>query len=171
MKMSYLICALPLGLSLTEILLHLLNFAILFTGVTFLVWKPVKKFMENRKAEYQRAEDDSITAAKESQELKSKYENILKDADSEKAKMLLSAKEEAKTLSESILLETKQEAQEIIADSRTTANSERVKVKRELEKEVASLSVSIAGKILDREISDKDNEKLIDECLEEWTKL
>lgn len=169
--MSYQICALPLGISLTEILLHLLNFAILFTGVTFLVWKPVKKFMENRKAEYQRAEDDSITAAKESQELKSKYENILKDADSEKAKILLTAKDEAKTLSENILLETKQQAQDIIADSRTTVKSEREKIKWEVEKEVASLSVSVAEKILAREISGKDNEQLIDQCLEEWKKL
>lgn len=169
--MSYQICALPLGISLTEILLHLLNFAILFAGVTFLLWKPVKKFMQNRKEEYQRAEDNSVAATKESQELKAKYENILKEADSEKAKILLTAKDEAKTLSENILLETKQQAQDIIADSRTTVKSEREKIKWEVEKEVASLSVSVAEKILAREISGKDNEQLIDQCLEEWKKL
>jgi len=39
---------LPLGIDGMKILLHLMNFLILMIGVTLLVYKPVKKFIEKK---------------------------------------------------------------------------------------------------------------------------
>ena len=43
----------PLNLDWQQILLHLFNFVILAGGLYFLLYKPVKKFMDNRTAYYQ----------------------------------------------------------------------------------------------------------------------
>ena len=43
----------PLNIDWQQILLHLLNFAILAGGLYLLLYKPVKAFMEQRQAYYQ----------------------------------------------------------------------------------------------------------------------
>lgn len=161
----------PLGLSFEEILLHLLNFSILLIGVRFLLWKPIKKFMDKRRAEYSAIEEKTNNSNKEALELKKKYQNFLDEAEIEKAKIIKDTSNDAKINAENILKDAKIQAQEIIENSKKTALNESLKVKKELESEVIGLSVGIAGKILDREIKEKDNSKLIDDCLEEWKKI
>ena len=39
----------PLNIDIVQILLHMLNFVILAGGLTLLLFKPVKKFMADRK--------------------------------------------------------------------------------------------------------------------------
>jgi F-type H+-transporting ATPase subunit b len=43
---------LPLNIDIQQILLHLLNFTILFGILYFLLYSPVKKFMEKREQYY-----------------------------------------------------------------------------------------------------------------------
>ena len=48
-----------LGIDIQQILLHLLNFVILFTGLYVLLYGPVKKFMDSRIEEYKK-QDGSV---------------------------------------------------------------------------------------------------------------
>ena len=43
----------PLNINLQQILLHALNFVILFGALYFLLYKPVRDFMDSRKAHYE----------------------------------------------------------------------------------------------------------------------
>ena len=49
----------PLNIDFQQILLHLLNFAILGGGLYLLLYKPVKQFMEKREAYYRQEHDDA----------------------------------------------------------------------------------------------------------------
>lgn len=166
--MNNIFLALPLGLSFTEILLHLFNFAILLTGIIFLLWKPVKKIMEKRKAEYAKAADDSKTMVKEAGELKIEYGILLEDIEKEKIDIIDKALKEAEIRSEGIISKTKEQAEVIISNAREVAKNDALQAEKALEKDIATLAVSIASKIIDREISSKDNEKLIESCLTDW---
>ena len=44
----------PLNIDWQQILLHLLNFVILFAGLWLLLYKPVKKFMNGRREKYEK---------------------------------------------------------------------------------------------------------------------
>ena len=44
--------SLPLNIDLQQILLHMLNFVILVGGLYFILYAPVKKFMDQRAAGY-----------------------------------------------------------------------------------------------------------------------
>ena len=48
-----------LGIDIQQILLHLLNFVILFTGLYVLLYGPVKKFMDSRIEEYKKQDDEA----------------------------------------------------------------------------------------------------------------
>ena len=49
----------PLNINLQQILLHALNFVILFGAMYFLLYKPVKSFMGSRKAHYEKMDEDA----------------------------------------------------------------------------------------------------------------
>ena len=53
---------LPLNIDLQQIFLHMLNFVILAGGLYFILYSPVKKFMDQREAHY--AEMDQAAADK-----------------------------------------------------------------------------------------------------------
>ena len=52
--MQWGIAAVPLNIDWQQILLHLLNFVILFAGLYLLLYKPIKAFIQKRKAHYEK---------------------------------------------------------------------------------------------------------------------
>ena len=76
----------PLNINLQQILLHALNFVILFGAMYFLLYKPVKSFMDSRKAHYEKMDEDAKAVLAEAEKTKADYEAQLKSADEEIAR-------------------------------------------------------------------------------------
>lgn len=64
----------PLNINLQQILLHALNFVILFGAMYFLLYKPVKSFMDSRKAHYEKMDEDTKAMLAEAEKTKAGYE-------------------------------------------------------------------------------------------------
>ena len=60
----------PLNIDWQQILLHLLNFAILAGGLYLLLYKPVKAFMAKREGWYQQQADEAEKTRREAEALK-----------------------------------------------------------------------------------------------------
>ena len=73
----------PLNIDWQQILLHLMNFVILAGGLYFLLYKPVKAFMDKRAAYYQEQADQAAQTTQAAQQLKADYEARLSAADDE----------------------------------------------------------------------------------------
>ena len=73
----------PLNIDWRQILLHLLNLVILFLILYFLLYNPVKKFMEKRKKLYEEQDERGKTALAEAEEKKSTYDELMSKADEE----------------------------------------------------------------------------------------
>ena len=85
---------------------------------------------------------------------------ILKEASETKARILAEAKEQARA-----------EADKILADARTQIAAEKESALRDVRKEVALLSVSIAEKILRKDLSvDEAQREYIDKMVDETTR-
>ena len=52
----------PLNINLQQILLHALNFVILFGALYFLLYRPVKTYMDGRRAHYAKLDEDAKSA-------------------------------------------------------------------------------------------------------------
>ena len=63
---------LPLNIDIQQILLHLLNFVILFGLMYFILYKPVRKFMDQR-AEYYKKMDEEAKMANEEAKTKKAF--------------------------------------------------------------------------------------------------
>ena len=70
----------PLNIDWQQILLHLLNFVILFTGLWFLLYKPVRSFMQKRKEHYEKMDADAEKKHAEAEEKRAVYEEKLAQA-------------------------------------------------------------------------------------------
>ena len=73
----------PLNIDPQQILLHWMNLAILTGGLYFLLYKPVKQFMEKREAYYRDLEDQAAGKLREAEELKAAYRAKLDGAEEE----------------------------------------------------------------------------------------
>ena len=90
-------------------------------------------------------------------ETRKEQAQILRDATDTRNKILANAKEEAR-----------EEAGKILAEARTEIAAEKEAALRDVRKEVAVLSVSIAEKILQKELSkDQEQREYIDRMVEE----
>ena len=58
----------PLNIDWQQILLHLFNFAILAVGLYLLLYKPVKKFMDNRTKYYEDLDNEAKEKLKTAEE-------------------------------------------------------------------------------------------------------
>lgn len=168
--MDFLIMSnLPLGLDGTKILLHLLNFAILMAGMTFLLYKPVLKFIKKRqdtsKQQLDANEAAKIDVSEKLNEYHTKLDLVENEIDQKKAE----ADKELARQKETILADAHKRADEIYKKAETECENERIEAINSLHNEVAEVAIDIASSILEREITKEENSKIIDACIKEWS--
>ncbi|MCR4564291.1 MAG: F0F1 ATP synthase subunit B [Clostridiales bacterium] len=150
-----------------DLLLNILNVILLFLITRFLVYKPVKKFMQARKDRIDAEKADAEQQMKEAEALKEEYSSLLADADEKARQTVLDGENEAKKRSAEIIGKANDEAERIRKDAEEKAEKEKGEALESMKGEVASLAVSISEKILSREITDKDNERIVESFLKD----
>ena len=131
----------PLNINLQQILLHALNFVILFGAMYFLLYKPVKSFMDSRKAHYEKMDEDAKAVLAEAEKTKAGYEAQLKSADEEIARRQRRAQAE-------------QQAGEIVRKAREDAAREHERVMEQAKGEISELMSAAAEKLVLSSTSD-----------------
>ncbi len=138
----------PLNIDWQQILLHLLNFAILAGGLYLLLYKPVKKFMAQRADHYQSMADEAAADRKQAEDLKADYQEKLRQAEAEIAAERAQSLAAAEQAGAQILQDARKRAEQIISDAQQTAQQEREKIIGGAEQEIAGLVTTAAEKLL-----------------------
>lgn len=138
----------PLNIDFQQILLHFFNVVILFAILYFLVYKPVKKFMDKRQKEYQDMEDQATGKVREAEELKASYEEKLLSAEDEIRKMRSDASKEAADQAHSIEEDARAAARKILENARIQAENEKEKILGSAGDQVARLAKEAASKAI-----------------------
>lgn len=139
---------LPLNIDFQQILLHLLNVVILFAVLYFLIYKPVKKFMDKRRQEYQDMEDAANQKLQEADELKDGYEAKLQDAEDEIRVMKQDASRALDQQNTQILEQAREQADRIVQKARLQAEKEQEKILEDAEKEVSAMAKEAVSKMM-----------------------
>lgn len=138
----------PLNINLQQILLHALNFVILFGAMYFLLYKPVKSFMDSRKAHYEKMDEDAKAVLAEAEKTKAGYEAQLKSADEEIARRKREANEALQHA------QAEQQAGEIVRKAREDAAREHERVMEQARGEISELMSAAAEKLVLSSTSD-----------------
>ena len=135
--------SIPLNIDWQQILLHLLNFAILAGGLYLLLYRPVKQFMEQREAYYQDIHQEAEQVKAQAAQMKAEYQARLSEADADIARKRTAVEQ----LRVQQVSDAKQEAEQILAKAQESARQERTEMMAKASKELVDVAVATAEKI------------------------
>ena len=121
--------------------------------------------LEKRKAKADAEISDATKAREEAEAMKAEYEQNMLEARDKANEILADATKAATVKSEEILKEASQTAVSMKAKAEKDIEQEKRKAVNEIKDEIGSMAVEIAGKVIEREISEEDHTKLIDEFI------
>ena len=137
---------LPLNIDLQQILLHMLNFVLLFGGLYFILYKPVKKFMDSRASRYAEKESETERKLREAEEAKAEYEVKLKNAEAEIAAMKSEAAAQAAAEAQAEHSRALQDAESIRRSAEAEGEAEKQRLIRQANREISDLAAQAAEK-------------------------
>lgn len=138
----------PLNIDIQQILLHMLNFVILFGALYFLLYKPVSNFMKNRNEKLINDRKEAESALEEAEALKAEYEEKLADFKAEESELKAQALGKAKEDADVLLNDAKKQAADIIAQSKLRAEREKEKIIKSANSEIRSIAEEAAQKLV-----------------------
>lgn len=139
---------LPLNIDIQQILIHLLNFVLLFGILYFLLYKPVHNFIEKRNAEYHETDELINRKLAQAQALKAECSDKLAGADREIDEMKANAAKEAEELAAERIKKAEQQAKNIIDTANAEAEAEKKKIIAGAQSEIAEMAAAAAEKIV-----------------------
>ncbi len=152
----------PLNIDFQQILLHLLNFTLLFGILYFLLYKPVKNFMQKRDENYRNMQDAADELLSRAEKAKNEYEGKLREADEEIASRKKAAAEEMEKLRREKMDEAEKEARKIVDDARSEGRAMREQIVNGARNEITEMVEDIARKALISEDSSTTFDAFLD---------
>jgi F-type H+-transporting ATPase subunit b len=131
------------------------------------VWPPLLAAIEERQAKIEEGLAASDQAEKDLQLARDKATAQLKEAKAQAAEIIDQAKKRATQLVDEETKRGHEEREKIIAQGHTEIEAERNRAKEDLRKQVASLAVTGAEKILAREIDAATHSDILDKLVAE----
>lgn len=137
----------PLNVDWQQILLHLFNFTILFAVLYFLLYKPVKDFMDKRVEYYKSLEEKTQANLSDSEKMKEEYKEKLASAEDEIIAEKEKVRKELEKLNAVKVKRAQKEAAKILADAREASEKEHSKMIREAQNEISDMVIRAAEKL------------------------
>ena len=140
---------------------------VLITVVVIFAYKPVKKILKKRQdhIESNIKEAEQSKAIWKENELKSK-ETVLA-SERTAADIVADAKLVAQKEREQILANTQEEVKKMRQDAENDIARMETEAQEEIKKEIVSVALDASKELLGREVSSKDNDRLLNEFIEE----
>jgi F-type H+-transporting ATPase subunit b len=143
----------------------IVTFLALLALLTKFAWKPLLLALEARQRTIQKALDDAEKAKLELERLNRESEQIIRQARVEADQIITMSRADAERLREEMRQKARAEAEGIVKTAERQIQLETARAIQQIRREAADLSVAIASKLIQRNLTKEDNEKLIDEAL------
>ena len=146
--------------------LHIFNAVILFFVLKLLLYKPILKFMKKREKSFADKTDMLDTRDKELIQQKEEYDQMMSGAQTQAAAILTRSNEMARDHAKELIDEAKEQSREMVIRARKEIAIEKEQTQLEMKSEIVDMAVQIAEKVLKREVSKEDNQKIINDFFE-----
>ncbi len=136
------------GVEWKLLLVNIVNFAVLVILLSYILYKPVIKLLDERKLKIEKGLKDAELAEEKLAEIKEKESQIVADARKKAQEILSSSEDLAEKEKEAILQEAQAKALTALASAKRQAQEEKKKLVQEAKDLVAKDVVLAAEKIL-----------------------
>ena len=148
----------------------------IWTIVTFLVllallakfaWKPLLAALDSRQETIRKSLEDAQRARQELERLNKESAEIVRKAHVEAESIISQGRADGERLREEVRQKARTEADHIVRNAERQIQLETGRALQQIRREAVDLSVMIASKIIQRNISKEDNERLIEDALKQ----
>lgn len=150
-----------------DALVVFVSFIVLLVVVFFVAYKPVKKLIQKRKDYVEGKINNAIEKEKTADEKLEKANEEVKNKKAEAIALIEDAKVQAGKEKQAILDEAKRKKELEVKKAKEEIAQEIEASKDELHREIVSVAIDASSKVLEREVNSKDNEKLIDNFIDD----
>lgn len=155
------------GLRVGDMLIQLFFFLVLLTLLKKFAWGPLMNMMEKREnyvaSEIDAAEKSRAEAEKSAQDAATQLNQVRQEAQ----KMIEDAKTAGVKQEQDIIESARLEAERIKKQAQVDIQNEKEQAILALQAQVASLSVLVASKVIEKEINAQDQEQFINDYIKE----
>jgi len=145
-----------------------LSFLLLLFILKKFAWVPVLKMLKERENKIEDSLRQAEKAHEEMKQLKFSNEELLKEAKNERDNILRNAREIREKLIEDARTKANEEADRIVESAKETIKYEKLEALTDLKNQIALLSIDIAEKLIQEELSkDEKQDKLIEKFLKD----
>lgn len=156
-----------LGVDIWTSLFTLANTAVLFLVLKKFLFGPVMKMIQDRQKEIDDMYSAAGTAKSEAAALQAEYQEKLSAAQQTSERIVKEAVARGQSREEEILRQANAEADAIRAKAASDIAREKKKAVNDAKDEISDMALTIAGKVVGRELNGEDQAAMIDRFIEE----
>ena len=145
----------------------ILTFLVLLALLAKFAWRPLLEALESRQNAIRKSLDDAQQARPELERLNQESAQIINQARVEADRIIGGSRADAERLREEMKTKARTEAEGIVKNAERQIQLETARALQQIRAEAVDLSVLIASKLLQKNITKEDNERLIEEALKQ----
>jgi len=143
----------------------ILTFLILFFVLSKFAWRPLLAALESREKTIRSSLEDAEKAKQELERLNAETETIISEARSEAQSIRLEAKSAGEKVKADIIAQAGKDAKKLLDENEKQIQVEKDRAINEIRQEVVGLTLTVAERVIRKNLSKEDNQKLIEGSL------
>jgi F-type H+-transporting ATPase subunit b len=145
----------------------IVTFLVLLTLLAKFAWRPLLQSLAAREETIRKSLADAEKARQELERLNQESEAIIRQARVEAENIVAASRAGAERLRAELRDKARSEAEGIIKNAERQIQLETARALEQIRNEAADISVAIASKLIQKNITREDNERLIDDALKQ----
>jgi F-type H+-transporting ATPase subunit b len=143
------------------------TFLVLVALLSKFAWKPLMLMLDTRQESIKKSLADAETRKERTRAPPGRVVPLIRKARVEAESIVSKSWSDAEKLREEMKVKAKAEADAIVKESQRQIEIEAGRALRQIRSEVADLSIAIASKVIQRNVSKEDNDRLIQDTLKQ----
>lgn len=145
----------------------IVTFVALLVVLRAVAWKPLLKMLDEREGRIQDALEQADRAQEEAQKALEENRSAMAKAQAEVQQSIAEGREAAQRVADEVRQRGEAEASQLLEQAQRTIRQEKEQAIQELRNRVADLAILAAGKVLDENVDDARNRKIVDDFIEQ----
>ena len=154
-----------ISVNIWQILISLANLLIMLLIIKKFLFKPVMKVMQARQEQVDKIYDDANEDRSAAADMKQEYEERLASAREEADGLVRNAVATAQRRGDAIVAEANSQASHLKQKAEEEIALEKKQMLLTVRSEISDMAVSIASKVVEREIQKEDHDNFVDEFI------
>jgi len=142
------------------------NILILYVILKKLLFKPVKNIIDTRQRQIDEMYAEANKTRSNAEGMRAEYEEKLSRAAAESEELMKTTVRRAQLKEEEILREAQSTASKTLKRAQEQVEMEKKRAMNEMKNELSDMAIEIAAAVLERDVNDQDNARIIDQFIE-----